>query len=242
MGRNWTRRSIEEIFDDLFKKYGKKESFTGNVGIPFEYSSTGNVSIGQRAATFWLTPFLNRTPTAPALTLDDQDIYWNEMYSTSSNTVSMLSFERRANGSISSLVTALGKMTLFAAGSGHYLNNIPFTDCYFLVVDDVLKAYKVNFTATTHEIIKFETVHIDVSQYYSPDLYDVNVYRPISVSSTNFNNLYSALNSEGVVPSDKLVRFVFLTNNNFTDAEVINLISTYYFTMGTISSFIPVTV
>lgn len=26
MGRNWTRRSIEEIFDDLFKKYGKNGS------------------------------------------------------------------------------------------------------------------------------------------------------------------------------------------------------------------------
>lgn len=224
------------------KKKKKEDKSAGNVGIPFEYTPTWNVTINQKIASFWLTPFLNRTPTAPVLTLDGQDMYWNTMYSTSSNVVSMFSFERWANSTIPSLVNALGKMTIYSAGTGSMLNNIPFTDCYFLVVDDGLKAYKVNFTATIHEIFKFEDIRIDVSQYAAPDIYHLDLYRMMSGSSTNFNNLYSALDSQGVVPIDKLVRFVFLTHNDFTDAEVKNILSTYYFYMGTVSSFIPVTV
>ena len=66
MGRNWTRRSIEEIFDNLFKKYAKEGgASTGDVGIPCEYTSTGSVSIGQQAVTFWLTPEIKRTSSAP---------------------------------------------------------------------------------------------------------------------------------------------------------------------------------
>ncbi len=232
MGRNWTRRSIEEIFDDLFKKYGKKESFTGNVGIPYIFRQTGAVSIGDLSATFWLTPTLEYTPSSQKLTLLGQDIYWNNVQAASSERISMFSFERRVNTPLSSLVTALDRLRYFAAGSGNSdFDYNPFADCFFIIPNGTQSghdAYKVEFTASVHNIFEFTLDNVDCTSV-DVSLYRVPVYKLLSNSTSNFSDLYSALDSQGLVPADKIVKFMFFHNGSFlSDDEFKNICNTLW--------------
>lgn len=229
MGRNWTRRSIEEIFDNLFKKYAKEGGASaGDVGIPYEYTSTGSVSIGQQAATFWLTPEIKRTSSAPVLKLDGKTLYYNTIHASSGTRISMFSFDRSANGYVPSLMTALEKLRFYNVNSGGgVLSFYPFTKCYFTVNGATL--YKVNFTSSTHEIFSFVTEMVDVSSV-DPSIYFCSVFKPYpTVSVDNFNNLYNALDNQGVLPANATIKFIFFTSNsNFTDDDVKNICETYW--------------
>lgn len=214
------------------KEEKKNNSKLYDVGIPYIFRQTGAVSIGDLSATFWLTPSVEYTPSAKKLTLLGKDVYWNNIHAGSSERISMFSFERRVNGYVPSLVTALDRLRYFAAGSGNSdFNYNPFSDCFFIVPNANQSghdAYKVEFTASVHNIFEFTLDNVDCTSV-DATLYRVPVYKLISGSSSNFNDLYSALDGQGLVPADKVVKFMFFHNGSFlSDAEFINICKTLW--------------
>lgn len=216
----------------LNKKVDKKNKSDGdlyNVAVPYEYRSSGSVSISQVAVTFWITPANKRTPSAPVLKLWNEDVYYNAVQSTTADRIHMISFNRRANSVVSSLETALGKLRLYDAGSGSDINSNPFDTCFFAFTNDTgISLYRVVFTSSVHNILEFSQDYLNVSTL-DPDVDGVPYYKLGSTSPTNFTNLYNAIDAVVPLPADKAVKFIFFSiDNNLTDEEVKKIYQVYW--------------
>lgn len=211
------------------KKKGNEDLY--DVAIPYEYRSSGSVSISQVAVTFWITPYNKRTPSAPVLKLWNEDVYYNAVHSSTADRIHMLSFNRRANSAVSSLETALGKLRLYAAGSGNDINSGPFDTCFFAFPNDTgVSLYRVIFTASVHNILNFSYDYLNVSTL-DPDVDGVPYYKLDSTSPTNFTNLYNDIDAVEPLPTDKAVKFIFFSiGNNLTDEEVKKIYQVYWST------------
>jgi hypothetical protein len=198
------------------------------VGVPYEYSASAAVAIGQQAVTFWLTPFTKRTPNVPELTLQDKTIYYNAVYSTSATRISMFVFERRANVTISTLETNLGRVRFYDAGSGTDLTYSQFADVYFTFVsNNVRYLYKVNFTTSPHNIFRFTHNSLNV-QTLDADVRSVPYFKLDSASPARFTTLYNSISNRVTLPTTPVKFICFPVGHNLTDDEVINICEVYW--------------
>ena len=84
MGRNWTRRSIEEIFDDMFRRHAKPSPTpTGNQNAVFIKSGAGDLEL----RAYWVKPEDKPTANGRGLTLRNSlhalvDVLYNQYYTT----------------------------------------------------------------------------------------------------------------------------------------------------------------
>ena len=219
MGRNWTRKSIEEIFDNMFKKYGKvKPVSTSNVGVPskaFKLYGDSNTEM----STFWVTPRTDRNTGLPDLVIDDMTMYFNTSWAASGIRVTMLITDAKLTNA------NCGKITFQANGDG--VEGRPHFHYAYLYTNasGAVHMYKLDLSSLTNWYIQMANdsrtvsvgtgVNVALSYHYFP-----------SSDVTKFGNLRDSAAVQGALPAYGWSRFLFLSDP-LTDAEVINLTEVY---------------
>lgn len=181
MGRNWTRRSIEEIFDDMFRRHVKPSPPSESQNAVFIQSGGGDLEL----RAYWVEPKYTPTPNWGRLTLRNSmhalvDVLYNNVYTTRGLRIYCLKlpgvyssgFDTYKPTWCTNSYFGLSPYTLFRyvylftndGQGGVHLYRIP-TLSTSAAIKVIQSSYQVNITDYTPDNAYVSMAHLDTANY-----------------------------------------------------------------------------